>query len=203
MEPVVLEGDYSSYFKLFADKNEQVQSRYILDPKAMVFTIDFCKAFYWEIQNGNLYFASNQELPSLDIIDTFIREIRPAIELPNTDVKNAANLAYTDRTYHTLTCPLCHKELQEGPYWRECPDGHGCLVTGEQMSNMRELPKTEIERFALTPVKVRASKPRPLICPYCTHAMSPTPYQNTSVTIDVCGHCGYRWFDPHELKTTM
>lgn len=199
MEPVVLEGDYPNYFTLYADLRQQSESRYVLDPAAMAFTVDFCQDFFWEIQDNTLYFTGPHTLPSYEIIDEFVRQIRPAIESPNPNLTNAAKLSYTERSYRTLTCPFCQEKLVEGEHLLECPGGHGCLLTGKQMMQLRNLPVREIEAQLTYPPSAPASRPEHIACPYCTHSMKPTTYQTTSVVIDICDKCGYRWLDAGEL----
>lgn len=203
MEPVVLEGDYPSYFRLYAETRQQVESRYVLDPSAMVFTVDFCQNFYWEIQDHTLYFAGQKAIPSLEQIDEFVRQIRPAIETPNPNLTNAAKLSYTERSYHTLLCPFCRKKLAEGAHLLECPEGHGCLLTGNQMLQLRGLTPTELAAQLTYPPSKPANRAESIICPYCTHEMEPSPYQTTSIIIDICGKCGYRWLDAGELDLVV
>ena len=82
VEKVQLEGDYNDYFALFVDTDDQVDARYVLDPAAMEFTLDFCRNFSWEIRENILYFASGENVVEFSVVDEFIRQIRPAIEKP-------------------------------------------------------------------------------------------------------------------------
>ncbi len=215
MEPVTLEGDYPDYFALYADKNQQMETRYVLDPKAMVFTIDFCKDFYWEIQGSSLYFIGNDATTlSLALVDQFIDEIRPSVERP-TPQNDATRFGHFNRNtgrppvkhdvqeYRSIPCPLCHKTLIQNPYWHECSDGHGCLATGKQMRELREVALLDVKRIAAIAPKTVVHRPKALNCPYCRHLMVPTKYQSTAIVIDLCNHCGYRWFDPHELQAIL
>ncbi len=201
MEPVILEGDYPNYFLLYAETRQQAESRYVLDPAAMVFTVDFCQDFYWEIQDSTLYFAGQQSMPTFEQIDEFVRQIRPAIESPNPNLTNAAKLSYTERSYRTLTCPFCSEKLVEGKHLLECPAGHGCLLTGKQMMQLRTLPAHAIETELTYPPSKATPRPEHIACPYCTHTMKPATYQASSVVIDICDRCGYRWLDAGELAS--
>ena len=201
MEPVILEGDYPNYFLLYAETRQQTESRYVLDPAAMVFTVDFCQSFYWEIQDSTLYFAGQHAMPSLAQIDDFVRHIRPAIESPNPNLTHAAKLSYTKRSYRTLACPFCSEKLVEGEHLLECPAGHGCLLTGKQMLQLRNLPARDIRAQLSHPPHAPDARPERIACPYCTHAMKPSTYQATSVVIDICDKCGYRWLDAGELTS--
>ena len=69
MESVSLEGDYDKYFTLYAEKGTQTDARYVLDPKAMAFTIDFCKSHSWEIRESEFYFVQ-ENVPNLKGDDT-------------------------------------------------------------------------------------------------------------------------------------
>ena len=138
MEPVDLEGDYSTYFNLYADKNQQAQSRYVLDPAAMVFTIDFCSQFNWEIIEDTLYIMSSGRLPAFDLVDRFVDELRPAIEDPSDRRKNHYRMSYTDMRGRKFNCPVCQRQLVQGDAWLACPSGHGCLLTGGQLLKARK-----------------------------------------------------------------
>jgi hypothetical protein len=87
MEPVQLEGDYQKYFSLFVEKQDtsQTQSRYVLDPKAMAFTVDFCRSHSWEIIGPELYFVQagmlheSDPTSTFDDVANFVAQIRPSI----------------------------------------------------------------------------------------------------------------------------
>jgi Zn-finger nucleic acid-binding protein len=192
MEPVELEGDYPQYFQLFADRGQQADSRYILDPKAMVFTIDFCKDAYWEIANNTLYFFSDTQLPSFEILDQFVEEIRPAVEVSTP--KDHSRIAYGHTQMTTLLCPICDTQLVDGDAWLECPQQHGLLITGRQMRDYREKMIPVDDRVAY-----RDGRTEKLKCPYCAQSMIPSRFQNTDITIDRCSKCIYRWIDTPEV----
>lgn len=192
MEAVTLEGNYNDVFHLYADTGEQVQSRYVLDPKAMVFTIDFCANFNWEIIEDTLYFMSGGRLPGFDIVDQFVEEIRPAVETPRDRPLNPSKLSYTHTVGRTLLCPICQQTLKNGTAWLECPQGHGCLVTGKQLLDMHD----QKEPIPLDDKNL--SRHGELTCPYCASPMNPTRYQLSRITIDVCSKCRFRWLDAEE-----
>ena len=83
LAPLKLEGDYDQYFTLYVDESDQVDGRYVMDPGAMQFTIDFCRQYHWEIFESSLYFMSRTQVPSFDVLDEFVASIRPAIVLPD------------------------------------------------------------------------------------------------------------------------
>lgn len=195
MEPVTLEGTYNQVFNLYAEPNQQVQSRYVLDPTAMVFTLDFCSKFNWEILNDTLFFMDAEHFPTFEIVDEFVEQIRPAIEVPSDRTKNPYNMSYTQLDGRTFLYPICQQKLVTGTAWLACPGGHGCLVTGKQLMEMRE--QTE----PVPADETNATLHNALTCPYCQNPMVPTRYQQTSVTIDVCSKCMFRWLDAREPTT--
>ena len=200
LDTVLLEGNYSHYFDLYTTPNEQSNARYVLDPAAMVFTIDFCSKFYWEIYEDTLYFMSEGAIPSLKIVDEFVRQIRPAIESPSNRLTNAAKLPYTFTHGRKLLCPRCNKKLVIGREWMECPDGHGFLITGAQMLSERE--SEEVINY--NPARVaEAMVSEPIPCPYCKNEMKQTFYQNSEIEIDVCSKCPHRWIDGHEIHAVI
>jgi Zn-finger nucleic acid-binding protein len=196
METVELEGDYPQYFELFADRGQQSDSRYVLDPKAMVFTIDFCKDACWEIANNTLYFFSEAHLPSFEVVDQFVEEIRPAVELPTSN--DHSRIAYGHPQMTTLLCPICGVQLVDGDAWMACPQQHGLLITGRQMRDYRE---------KMIPVDGQIShgdgRTEKLTCPYCSQHMIPSRFQNTDITIDRCSKCMYRWIDSPETAAVL
>lgn len=199
MERVALEGNYDAYFDLYADSGQQAQSRYVLDPKAMVFTIDFCRQFNWEIIEDTLYFMNQGHLPSFEVVDQFIAEIRPAVEVASDRRKNPYRMSYTNFTGRTMLCPICQKQLTEGDQWLECPDGHGSLVSGGQLVNLRTGSSDDAAVDAYD-TGGNTTNHSTIICPYCSSAMTPSHYQSTDTVIDVCTKCMFRWLDSGELK---
>ena len=214
MEPVILEGNYQTYFSLYAEEGQQSLSRYHLDPQAMVFNIDFCKEFHWEIINNTLYFLDEGLLPSLDIADEFIRLIKPAF--PQVTSVGDAKLFVTQvgeelkDFYLKLQCPVCKTELKEGKQWLACPEGHGYLIQGSDMLDVRKdsthIIKELSEVFGRPPKvisEVTDVKHGELFCPHCERVMRQTRYQMTDVVLDVCSYCPYRWIDGNELDAVL
>lgn len=214
MEPVVLEGNYPEYFTLYAEEGQQSLTRYHLDPQAMVFNIDFCKTFHWEIVNSALYFLDEGLLPSLDIADEFIRLVQPAFS--TTTSLGDARLFVTQvgeelsESYENLMCPVCAVELQQGKQWLACPEGHGYLIKGTDMIDVRKdsthIIKELSEVFGRPPKIVSKIVEMPhdeLICPHCAHDMTQTKYQMTEIVLDVCSYCPYRWIDGIELDAVL
>lgn len=213
MEPVILEGNYQSYFSLYAEEEQQSLSRYHLDPQGMVFSIDFCKNFHWEIVNNTLYFLDEETLPSLDIADEFIRLIKPALsQATQPRVQRFVTKVGEDlkNSYLHLKCPVCGIELMEGNQWLACPEGHGYLMNGTQMLDVRKdsthIIKELSEVFGRPPKMISKVTDAPhgkLLCPHCTHEMKQTKYQSTNIVLDVCTYCPYRWIDGVELDDVL
>jgi TFIIB-like protein len=216
LEQVTLEGDYSNYFLLYARPAEQSTSRYVLDPAAMAYQVDFCANYMWEIVNHGLYFISEQTLPDSSIIDAFIEELLP--EVPHeissmSEFKNQQVIKQVERLgsiQSKLGCPICAKNLiksQTGE-WLVYPDWHGYLITGSQLMKIRttqnENLMIQLSSLLGRPPKIitpSASKSdhQTIDCPNCGTKMDPTTYQYTKITIDVCPNCIYRWIDNSEL----
>ena len=193
MEEVVLEGDYPNYFKLYADRGQQMESRYVLDPKAMVFTIDFCAGTHWEIVDNTLFFTGEGKLPSFKVVDQFVKEIRPAIE--SAAPKDHTRISYGHMNIADFYCPVCDEKLVNGQSWMECPNHHGFLVTGRQIKSLRDKMTYSPQKVAFDDGRTNGIK-----CPYCSQPMIATRYQYSDAMIDRCSKCIYRWVDKPEAE---
>src|SRR5690606_1971269 len=106
----------------------------MLDPKAMAFTVDFCRSHSWEIIGSELYFVqtgrnhTSDNTNMFNDIETFIDNIRPAIERPltKTELKNITPYAHDRRK--DLKCPICQKQLVNKQTYFHCADHHGVLL---------------------------------------------------------------------------
>jgi Zn-finger nucleic acid-binding protein len=218
MEQVVLEGEYPTYFSLYAEEGQQALTRYHLDPQAMVFSVDFCKTFHWEIVNNTLYFLDEDLLPSLDTADEFISLITPALSqaATNDNDNDNATLFMTrigeqmEDSNLNLNCPVCDEELMKGKQWLVCPKGHGYLIKGTEMLDVRRDSRHIVKELAEVlgrPPKVISfavgSTHDELVCPHCAHPMNQTRYQMTEIVLDVCTYCPYRWIDGDELDVVL
>lgn len=202
MRELTLEGDYPNYFHLYAAPDQDTHGRYVLDPKAMLFTVEFCQNFQWEIVDDTLHFMSNDKLPSMALVDEFVSQIRPAIEIPSDRQKNPANLPYSGQINRTVRCPICDIALEVDNQYLRCPDGHGLLVTGKQLIDLRQRASDDGTLPLLSTDAIdHASQhsKRRLTCPYCSHRMKRAKYQHTGAVLDVCSKCMYRWIDSVEL----
>ncbi|MES2971295.1 MAG: zf-TFIIB domain-containing protein [Patescibacteria group bacterium] len=205
MELVELEGDYPKYFSLFAEKEMQAQSRYVLDPKAMVFTIDFCQSHNWEILGGDLYFVqatANVPGDKTNMIDDavqFVKEIEPAIAIPLTETEIRLRTPYNEERRTDLACPLCNKTLLNEQSFLACPDNHGFLLKATVL--------LQINRGTVVLPNVSAhenvKRNIPAACPACGEIMKHVPYNGGKTIIDSCNNCPYRWLDAGELVANM
>lgn len=57
LEPVVLEGDFPSYFRVYVTPGEQSRVRQIMEPRNMAQFVDFCRAYSIEVHNKSLYIS--------------------------------------------------------------------------------------------------------------------------------------------------
>lgn len=200
LDYVRLEGDYSEYFALYAEPTQGSGTHYVLDPAAMVFTIDFCSQYHWEIIDDMLYFITTGIAPSLELVDEFVRQIRPAVEIESDRGRNAAKLPHVHTFGRVVKCPHCSERLAIGRSWMECPRGHGFLITGKQLKEERE--SSEVINY--TPeVAAKSIVGTGIMCPYCNNPTNAIPYQNGNVVIDVCSKCPHRWIDGGEIESII
>lgn len=199
IEQVVLEGDFPKYFSLYAEKGQQVQTRYLLDPAAMQYIIEFGEQYYWEIIGDQLVFLQ-PNIPTretagdvLVIVKGFIEHIRPAAEISIDSKRHIQRAAYGEER-RTLLCPLCASVMSKHQRYLLCPLGHGMLAYGGVLS--------EIRSGALTVDIPNANHldHKQVRCPSCRHDMVSVQYDATGVMIDTCSNCPYRWLDAHEVS---
>lgn len=201
LEIIELEGDFPSTFLLYAPPGNQFNARYVFDPKAMAFVVDFCKTHHFEVVGDMLYIvssrateaANSEESFSNETIKQFVKEIKPALVIASDQANiNPARLKYgSART--TMQCPRCQASLrgEDGQY--RCERGHGVLLSGAQLIRLK---KPVAPQRILTETQL-AEQPG-VDCPNCMLGMKPVDYQQTGVVIDACMQCGYRWLDNGE-----
>lgn len=208
LEPVELEGDFSRVFSLYAAPGQQAQARYVFDPVAMEFVMEYCKNSFWEIAGDEMYFASEPGQIKDDVIANsvhFVRHIEPALVklLPGGAVAGVRHDSpYGQFHGPALHCPLCAQPMTIGEYWQECPNGHGRLLFAGNLVKLRQgkiAPNEAVATAAGGGAAQDGARPAYIRCPHCGNAMTPVDYQLTGVVIDVCTHCAYRWCDAAEL----
>ena len=208
MQPVDLEGDYNDYFSLYAKQGQQVESRYVLDPSAMEFTVDFCAEYAWEIANDTLYFESEKLLPDLQVVDDFVKQITPELA-----VSSGINLVKRPQVEEQLSsmaskllCPVCNMALRSGKRWLACSSGHGYLLTSgeliETRQHMNDTARAVEESLSAQPnviTKISVVPHGDLTCPNDGQTLTKEPYQQTPGYLYSCHSCAYRWIDGQDL----
>ncbi len=167
----------------------------------MLFTVEFCKSHNWEIIENELYFlqasANSEEDPTnmYADIERFVKEIRPALVKPLTpkEIKNA--LPYGVDARAQLPCPLCKKPMTNNRSYFACPDGHGVLLNGKRLRELKE-GRTVIVPNLISEVKTTRKS---IQCPSCGNTMSLVKYNGGKNVIDSCSRCPYRWLDHNEI----
>lgn len=202
MEKVELEGDFDDYFSLFCESGMQAEARYVLDPKAMAFVVDFCQSNNWEIVGNELYFLqtdgmheSGDTTSTFEDIDTFVAQIRPAIARPLTPAEIQEITPYGEDFRKQLPCPVCGTAMSNTGEYFTCPEGHGVLATGKELEKLVNIP-----RYGEKVDDAITKREKPLVCPSCNSQMERVPYNFSQFIIDSCPKCPYRWLDAGEMK---
>ncbi len=203
MERIDLEGNYSQFFDLFCEHNMQESARYVLDPEAMIFTLDFCQSQNWELVDNDLYFVKSNGMHDpndptylLDDILTFVKEIRPAVEKPLTDLQKSISTPYGEDRRNDLLCPFCNSILQNNSKYFSCPNGHGTLISGKSLANLKN-GKLTIPYNGIPYKRIENT----IKCPSCGNIMNKVKYDGGTTIIDSCIKCPYRWLDAGEYKS--
>lgn len=201
MEELKLEGNYAKHFSAYTESGMQASSRYVLDPAAMNFTIDFCAKYHWEIVGSYLYFLCYKEVPSFEIVDTFVTKIRPAIVQKNDVRDNAANLPYTFNPARRIQCPICQQRMVAANNSLSCANHHGSLLTGKQIFELRDNASLSVKVNAL---KISSlpdiSSETHLTCTYCGAPMTHKWLEGTKLYVDDCTKCQFWWIDQDQLE---
>jgi hypothetical protein len=200
LERLVLEGDYQNYFNLYIDKASQVEARVALNPKAMAFTVDFCRSHSWEIVNNELYFVQasedNPEDPTsmFEDIAAFVDEIRPAIQ--NSDkIRRTTNLVpYGEERRQALPCPICQRAMPLKDNYFTCLHGHGALLSARSVIAYGD------GKLTISMPRAQSKKHGPIPCPSCGATMLTAMIDGITTPIDSCPNCTYRWIDAQEFK---
>jgi Zn-finger nucleic acid-binding protein len=212
MQRVQLEGDYNSYFSLYSAQDEQIESRVVLDPAAMEYSVDFCGTYIWEIVNNTLYFASEGPLPDLKVIDDFVKKITPAAATSSAPVlsEQPQTIERLSPVAANLLCPVCSVGLHSGKNWLACPSGHGYFLTASQLTTTRR-HMNDTQRAVeagiganpkvITPIST--DQHGDLHCPNDGQILVKTNYQESTAFIYTCSACIFRWIDSQDLDTIL
>lgn len=95
-----------------------------------------------------------------------------------------------------MVCPLCKQTLQESNSALLCPTGHGALITGKLLSNIKEEASAQQGKSVGEDL---VSTAKVISCPNCDYKMEKVDYNHTGVVIDTCTNCPYRWLDAGEI----
>jgi hypothetical protein len=208
LERIALEGDFPDTFMLYGPPGNQLNSRYLLDPVAMAFVVDYCQSQHFEIVDDMLYVASNDATQKAETagegafaaktIGQFIEAIRPAVE-EDPDHQTASLEA---RRYGNIRqgvkCPRCRSALANAGSKYVCSNGDGLLLTGKTLLDLKRLDITRAPSETSHNLGVAELK-----CPNCGSDMYAVDYQMTGNIIDACTVCGCRWLDQDEATAIL
>lgn len=207
LEPVVLEGDYPDTFMLYGEKGKQAQARYVLNPKAMAFMMDFCTSHSWEIIDNSLYFvqttsqAESDKTTMFEDIAGFVEEITPRIGDPLTDAQRNQAAPYGHDRRNNLLCPICQQVMENHDTYYSCTQGHGILLSGGALMDLR---KGQLVIRHSDGATAASTERGAIVCPSCGAIMHRVPYNgNKKIVIDSCSGCPYRWVDSAEIKEVV
>ena len=119
LEKVDLEGDFTNYFNLYALSDQKMQARYVFDPAAMAYVVDYCQEFFWEIINDEIYFVAEHTQDSTKMVNSsidFVKQIEPAIKRQFPDatdkIKQRRRTHKNEKIGAPLACPICKSTMQ-------------------------------------------------------------------------------------------
>ena len=108
-----LEGDFPDYFKLYCDKDKEVELREVLDPTRMQFLVDFCTKMNWELIEDNLYFVQSALSKSQDnntvvsAAESFVNNILPTLYVWLQKSKNPPQILLLIRLNNKILIRYC------------------------------------------------------------------------------------------------
>lgn len=196
---IKLEGNYPNFFSIYASPGQEIISRYILDPKAMAFTLDYCTNFFWEIIGDEMYFVKTQSIKGesniLQDSIKFVEQIRPA----TADSVNNQKLVKHEAPYgeignKPLNCPICKTVMTVMKYWYACKNQHGILIQGKDLINFKK------GQLKINESTQASTSHKTIVCPNCKQEMKPVNYLRKGIIIDSCTNCVFRWLDAGEAK---
>lgn len=199
MAKINLEGDFSDYYDLYASQGQDFQARYVLDPEAMEFVVDYCRTNFWEICGSELYFViTNDQGGNTNVVtesQKFVEQIKPALLPGDPNAPPVHHEApYGEYDGPPLPCPVCGKNMTMTDNWQACPMGHGVLING------LNLEKVHNHELNLVSEPDKAQPHGPINCPNCKNVMAQVNYQNSGIMIDSCEHCPFRWLDSDDIE---
>lgn len=199
LEPVVLEGDFPDTFNLYSGPDQGTEVRYILDPAAMKFAMDYCTNNFWEISGDEMYIVSAEgQKGSMDLVNDsarFVKEIKPRF----TKTKPGEAPVHHESAYSTFgstqyPCPICQTPMTIHESTQTCPNNHGMLVNARYIVKLKD-------KQAQPPASIgKPTKHGVITCPNCNVSMVQVDYQESGLIIDSCTSCPLRWLDASEAN---
>lgn len=197
---VNLEGDFNNYFKLYSPEGQKIQARYIFDPAAMQYVVDFCSEFNWEIVYDELIFTASHGQSGQGLAKNsteFINQIKPALIKEFTSKEAIKRKTpYGEWRGNPMPCPICQVPMEYKVNWHECPSGHGRLLHAQKLLGFRRGKLKNTPNIENTEIIERQTA---LVCPHCSNKMIEMQYAKRGLMIDSCPKCPYRWLDAGEL----
>lgn len=95
-----------------------------------------------------------------------------------------------------MNCPFCNKPLTEKDGVFVCPAGHGTLMAGKLLGELKQLNIPD----EVPTTETQADSQKTIACPHCGSQMQKVNYNDTGIVIDVCTNCPYRWLNAGEIK---
>jgi Zn-finger nucleic acid-binding protein len=95
-----------------------------------------------------------------------------------------------------MQCPVCSSELVQKDEVFVCPKGHGTLMAGKLLGELKQLNIPDETPTSQTQVDAN----KPLVCPHCSAQMQKVNYNDSGIIIDACTNCAYRWLAAGEIK---
>ncbi len=95
-----------------------------------------------------------------------------------------------------MHCPICNNPLTEMDGVFMCPSGHGTLMSGKLLGELKELNIPDETPSAQSQDTAKKN----LICPHCSAPMQKVNYNDTGIIIDSCTNCPYRWLAAGEIE---
>lgn len=64
MQQMHLEGTFPDYFRLYCDKDHEIELLQLLDPTRMQLLLELAQSYHWELLGNSLFFAATGQAPA-------------------------------------------------------------------------------------------------------------------------------------------